>query len=131
MAVALVIRDETMAGKTLAEWSLDFLTERINVRELIRSRVYQEVQDYNLKQTLEFRGLVQPADAEQTSGGYRLKKARQIDWQEQFARATEAFEQNRILILINNRQAESLEEEFSIEQDTTVSFLKLTPLVGG
>ena len=131
MAVALVIRDETMAGKTLAEWSLDFLTERINVRELIRSRVYQEVQDYNLKQTLEFRGLVQPADAEQAAGGYRLKKPRQIDWQEQFAKAAEAFEQNRILILINDRQAESLDEEFVIEPGTSVSFLKLMPLVGG
>ena len=120
-----------MAGKTLSEWSLDFLTERITVRELIRSRVYQEVQDYNLKQTLDFRGLVQPAGAEQTAGGYRLKKARQIEWQEQFAKATEAFENNRILILINDRQAESLDEEFTIEPDTSASFLKLMPLVGG
>ena len=50
MSATLTIRDETLAGQTVNEWSLDFLTERVSVRELIRGRVYQEVQDYNLKQ---------------------------------------------------------------------------------
>ena len=52
MTVAISIRDETTSGKVLHEWSLDVLTERITVRELIRSRVYQEVQDYNLRETV-------------------------------------------------------------------------------
>ena len=112
MPATLTIRDEELTGKTLNEFSLDFLTERITVRELIRSRVYQEVKDHNAQQNqLEFCGLVQPTDTERTLNGFRMKTPRQIDWKEQFDKALEAFEQQQILILIDDHQAESLEEE--------------------
>jgi hypothetical protein len=45
MPTTLTVRDETTSGDTLREFALELLTERITVRELIRSRVYQEVQD--------------------------------------------------------------------------------------
>lgn len=131
MPATLTIRDETTAGKTLREWKLEVLTERLSVRELIRSRVYQEVQDYNLAQPEHFRGLVQPTDAEQTLNGFKLKTRRQIDWKEQFDRAVEAFETGRILVLVNDRQAETLDEEIVVTPETEVSFLRLTLLVGG
>ena len=132
MPATLTIRDEELTGKTLNEFSLDFLTERITVRELIRSRVYQEVKDHNAQQNqLEFCGLVQPTDTERTLNGFRMKTPRQIDWKEQFDKALEAFEQQQILILIDDHQAESLEEEIEIRTDTRVSFLRLTLLVGG
>ncbi|EDL56503.1 hypothetical protein PM8797T_00784, partial [Gimesia maris DSM 8797] len=47
------------------------------------------------------------------------------------AKAVEAFERNQILILVNERQAESLDEEIKITPQSEVSFLKLTLLVGG
>src|SRR5687768_6583220 len=131
MSVAIAIRDETTAGKVLHEWSLDVLSERMTVRELIRSRVYQEVQDYNLRQPQVFRGLVQPSDAEQVLNGFKLRKQRTIEWKPQFEKAIAAFEDNSILILINNHQAESLDEEIEIKPGTQVSFLRLTLLVGG
>ena len=132
MTATLTVRDEEMTGKTVTEFSLDFLTEHITVRELIRGRVYQEVSEHNAKQNLaEFTGLIQPTDAERTLNGFRLKKPRQIDWKQQFERALEAFEQSQILILVNDRQAESLDEEITISPETTVSFLRLTLLVGG
>jgi len=34
-------------------------------------------------------------------------------------------------VLIDNRQAEELDEEFVVGPTTAVSFVKLTPLVGG
>ena len=99
MTTTLTIRDEEMTGKTVNEFSLEFPTERITVRELIRSRVFQEVKDHNAKQNqAEFQGLVQPTDAERTLNGFRLKKARQIDWKQQFEKAVEAFENNQVLI---------------------------------
>src|SRR6478672_6756421 len=110
MPTTLIIRDETTGGKTTNELSLEFLTERIDVRELIRSRVYQEVQDYNREQQQVFRGLVQPTDAEQAVNGFRLRKPRQIDWKAQFEKATEAFDAGRIIILVDNRQASSLDD---------------------
>ncbi len=93
--------------------------------------MYQEVQDYNLKAPEFFRGLVQPADAEKTLNGIKIKKGRQLDWQKQFEVALEAFEANRILILVNERQVESLDEEIVVEPETQVTFLRLVPLVGG
>ena len=127
----LTISDQTTAGETTGACVLDLLTERITVRELIRSRVYQEVQDHNVKQGRVFNGLVQPEEAEKTLNGWKLKKPRQLDWKRQFDRAIEAFESNQILILVNDRQAEALDEEIVIEPQTTVTFFRLTPLVGG
>lgn len=131
MPATLTIRDETLGGKSLHEWALEVLTERITVRELIRSRVYQEVQDYNARQGRVFYGLVQPEDAEKALNGWKLKKPRLLAWQRQFDRAIEAFERHQILILVNERQAESLEEEIVVGPDTQVTFLRLTLLVGG
>ena len=133
MPATLTVYDETSAGDRGDPIVLEFLTEHITVRELIRQRVYQEVQDYNLNQHKSpvFSGLVRPTDAEQTLNGYKLKKPRTLDWQEQYAKATEAFDAARVLVLINDHQAESLEEKVTIAPATEVSFLKLVPLVGG
>ena len=132
MASTLTVRDETTAGESEGELVLEFLTERITVLELIRSRVYQEVKDHNLKaEKTSFRGLIQPTDAERELNGYRLRKPRQLDWQKQFDVALEGFERNGFLILIDDHQAESLDEEIEITPETRVSFLKLVPLVGG
>jgi hypothetical protein len=131
MAATLTDRDETAGGKTVHELTLDILTETITVRELIRSRVYQEVQDYNRKGTEYFRGLVQPTGAEQTLNGYKLRKQREIDWIRQFDLACEAFERNGFFILVDDEQVGDLDEEITLKAGTQVSFVKLTPLVGG
>lgn len=131
MPATLTVRDETSSGDAIHEFVLEVLTERITVRELIRSRVYQEVQDYNLRQPQVFHGLVQPTDAERHLNGYRIKKPRQLDWKRQFEKAVEAFEGNQVLILVDDKQADSLEEEIVVQPETRVSFLRLTPLVGG
>lgn len=130
----LTVRDQTAAGSVTNELTLDVLSETITVRELIRSRVYQEVQDYNLRQrpgTADFKGLVTPTDTERTLNGVRLRKPREIDWKEQFEKACDAFSHNGFLILIDDRQAESLDETITLHHDTQVSFVKLVPLVGG
>ena len=127
----LTVFDETTSGDRQPGISLDFLTDRISVRELIRKRVYEEVQEFNLKEPEHFRGLVQPTDAERVLNGYKLRKRRKIDWEQQYARAVEAFERNGFLVLVDDRQAESLDEEIEIRLNTQVSFLRLVPLVGG
>ena len=60
-----------------------------------------------------------------------MRKARKIDWEEQYNKALKGFEGNGFFVLIGDRQAESLEQEFEITPDTEVSFVKLVPLVGG
>jgi hypothetical protein len=125
------IRDETATGSVTNELSLDVLTETITVRELIRSRVYQEVQDYNLHRQSKqpFRGLVTPTDAERTLNGE--KPVREIDWKAQFDKACRAFEGNGFFVLVDDRQTESLDEPVTLRHDAKVSFVKLVPLVGG
>lgn len=131
MSSTLTVYDETLSGDRTPACTLDFLSERVTVRELIRKRVYQEVQDYNLRLPEIFHGLVQPTDTERALNGFRLRTPRRIDWEEQAERALEAFGRNGFMVLVDDRQAESLDEEIVIGLDTAVSFLKLVPLVGG
>jgi hypothetical protein len=131
VATTVTVRDETTSGQRTNELTLEFLTERVTVRELIRSRVYQEVTEYNAAAVGLFRGLVQPTDAQQSAGGYRVRPHRKLDWQEQFERALRGFEGNGFLLLLDDRQLDDLDEEIELRHDTNVTFLKLVPLVGG
>lgn len=55
----------------------------------------------------------------------------QVEADAQCARALAAFENNGFLLFADDRQIESLEERIVIRPETRVSFIKLTPLVGG
>ena len=137
MPSTLTVRDETPAGGVENEWSLEFLNATIAVRELIRERVYQEVQDHNVRQHSDrpFRAeLIQPEGiraVRRTAPKRGKAKPRLIDWKKQFEAAVEAFDRNQVLILIDDHQAESLEQTFTIGPRTSVTFLRLTLLVGG
>ena len=131
MPATITIHDETSSGQKTHSFTLECLTERMTVRELLRARIYQEVQDYNTREPEYFRGLVEPTQAERTLNGYRLRERRKLDWQEQFQRAVEAFERNGFFVLVGDKQAERLDDDFEVKVDTEVSFVKLVPLVGG
>lgn len=134
MSTALTIRDETTFafGSNDQGFTLDVPTESITVRgELIRARVYREVREYNLRQPEYFRGLVQPTGAERTLNGFKVRRWRRIDPEEQFETAIESFYRNSFLILVNAQQVDELEEEIEASPETTVTFLKLLPLVEG
>lgn len=135
MAVTITVCDETTAGEKSDGFDLEFLTERVTVRELIRARVYQEVEDFNVAQRSGgehwFRGLVEPTDAEKTLNGSKPRERREIDWKKQFETACDAFERSGFLILVGEKQASSLDEEVVLEAGAAVSFLKLVALVGG
>jgi hypothetical protein len=110
----LPVRDVSATGQSLHEIAIEFLTERITVRELVQERVRQEVQYFNRKVENEFQGHL---------------RVQELD--EQVRRAWEGFTSNSYFILIDDKQAESLEQEFPISPITRISFVKLTPLVGG
>jgi hypothetical protein len=133
METAITIRDEMTSrlGRPEFVFTLPVASERLSVREIIRARVQQEVEAYNGQQPEHFRGLVQPTGAEQTLNGFRMPKARQIDWQKQYQKALEAFEGNGFIVMINDRQVEDLDTVVEVTPDMGVTFLKLVPLVGG
>jgi len=128
VGTTLLVRDEELSGSAIQEFKLELPAETVDVRELIRSRVFQEVKDFNARQSSRFNGLVQPTDTERELNGYRIKKGRKIDWQTQFEKAVEAFESNQILVLLNKQQLTDLDQKVEITSDSVLTFLKLTNL---
>lgn len=133
MSAILTIRDETsfnLNGDSV-EYTISLPSDVVSARELIRERVRQEVEHYNSTQPEYFKGLVQPTDAEQTLNGFRLKKPRILDWKEQYEKAITLFHRNGFILLVDDRQVEDVDALIEVKPQTTVTFLKLVPLIGG
>ena len=131
MSQTITINDESTSGKILNKIILKLEDEITPIRKIIEARVYHEVEEYNKKLPNLFRGLVQPTEAEQTLNGYRMLKRKKIDPEKQVYAALQSFNQNGFFVLVDNKQYENLDDEVLLEKDTIVSFIKLTPLVGG
>lgn len=129
--IRISVKDETFAGKVLNEIFLEFQKEHVSIEDIITLRVINEVNEYNKKLPTYFNGLVEPTDAEKTINGYKLKTNKIIDAEKQVYIALSAFLKNGYFVLIDNMQAESLDQEILLTENTIVSFVKLTPLVGG
>ncbi|CAA6676889.1 MULTISPECIES: hypothetical protein [unclassified Lentimonas] len=139
----ITICDERVGSEKEVVLTLNSLTETLTVRELIRQRVYQEVEDYN-RQLIEAPSeplrklLVTPTKEEQHLNSKaskiakgRVTSRRAIDWELQFQEACKAFERNGFFVLVGDCQVESLDQAFSVKVDTDVTFIKLVALVGG
>jgi hypothetical protein len=122
------VRDETTSGEALAELELQLAAERVTVAELIRARVHQEVRDHNARGAGDERyaGLVVPDPAERA-----LNRTRRVDAEAQTTVALRAFERGHVLLLVDDRQVEGLDQVVTLSAASTVTFLKLVPLVGG
>ena len=127
----LTIRDESTTGKLLNQLILEIEQETITTEDLIKARVYKEVEKYNQNSTNYFHGLVQPSETEQHLNGYELMPQRKIDPEKQYYVALDAFQKNGFFILVDDHQLADLKEEFLVMEDSKVSFIKLSPLVGG
>ncbi|MCB0550948.1 MAG: hypothetical protein KDD19_25485 [Phaeodactylibacter sp.] len=126
----LIIQDESFAGSILQQLEIEVESERATVRDIITARVYAEVGKYNQKVDKVrswFIG-IHPKEQELNRTGQRPPE---VDAEQQSYIALRAFQENRFFVFVDNRQVESLDEEFLLQPDTKVSFLKLTPLVGG
>jgi len=129
--LTLIVKDETAAGDILNEIELKIDAERLTVKELIECRVKTEVEKYNAKSSTLFRGLVQPSDTEKQLNGFKQRSFKKIDAEQQVYIALEAFLKNGYFIIVNNEQVTELETELLLSDKMDISFLKLTPLVGG
>jgi hypothetical protein len=126
---SVTVKDESRPGRVLSELVLPDVPERLTLRELIRTRIREEVAIANLERATARHLLVRPRDAEVTLNGVRAPRT--IDWEEQARIAEEAFEQNGFFVLVEGRQIDDLDEELTLGADSSVRFLRLTPLVGG
>lgn len=124
----LTIKDESATGKILNELSLQFESEYISIKELIEARVREEVKKYERDINSYKNGLILPTNLK---ARLYKKTAPKMDLEEQSYVALDAFQKNGFFILIDNEQAESLDQMVLIDPSTQVSFIKLTALVGG
>ena len=129
----LTIRDEVTSSMGKADYviTIRLTSPRLTVRDLIRERVRQEVEDFNDKQSELYNGLVQPTDTERTLNGFKFRTRRNLDWQEQFDKAIEGFQRNAFILLVDDLQVDDLDQLIAISPETQVTFVKLVPLVGG
>jgi hypothetical protein len=130
MTTKLKVHDFAGA-RLLRSFTIEGLNERCSLREIIRSRIYQEVQDHNQQSPEIYHGIVAPSECEQTLNGFKVKKGRRIDWEDQFTRALDAFGRNRFFVLVGKTQAMGLDDTFVVTPETEITFIKLVPLVGG
>jgi hypothetical protein len=122
MAITLTVRDQSASGRATGKVVLEDLPAALTLRDLIRTRVREEVAAYNAR-TLKvgaFNGLVTPTDP-----------GRRIDWEAQADVAVEAFTRNGFFVLVDDRQVAELDQELALGADTDVRFVRLVALAGG
>jgi sulfate adenylyltransferase subunit 1 (EFTu-like GTPase family) len=129
--MTITITDESLTGDILNKIQIAVQNEIITVKDVITARVASEVNAYNNKLPAYFNGLIRPTASEKTLNGFKLKNRKKIDIEAQTFIAFDAFQKNGYLILIDDQQAETLAQEVLVTKTTTISFVKLTPLVGG
>jgi len=129
--ITLSVKDENFSGKTLHETAVHFKSTTVSVKDIIESRVRQEVELYNHKLPEYYKGLIEPTDAEKTVNGYKLKNKQPIDVEKQVYVALDAFQKNGFFVLIDNLQSTDLNQIIQLHPATQIGFVKLTPLVGG
>jgi len=127
----LRIRDENGIGGIFNEFDLHFRNVKITIRDIITERVHLEVKRYNKKADGYRFALVSPTHEELLLNGSKTKSKGAVDPEKQVAAALEGFSKNVFFILVDDVQAEELDQVVTIRPDTRISFIKLTPLVGG
>nr|WP_321225268.1 hypothetical protein [uncultured Psychroserpens sp.] len=124
----ITIQDESAAGAILNEITLKFSEEYISVSALIKARIKQEIFQYENNVESYKKGLVVPGSLESKLNN---KKAKSIDAEKQLYIALDAFKNNGFILLVDDEQVVDLEQKVLVDASTVVSFIKLTPLVGG
>lgn len=128
--IILNIKDENGLGEIYNEMKLSFDRIEVSIHDIITERVFQEVESYNQKSEKARFSLVQPSPEEALLNTKKRQK-KVVNAEKQVDVALKAFSSNGFFILVDDEQAENLEQVVTIKPDTSISFVKLTPLVGG
>jgi hypothetical protein len=125
------IKEETSGGNIVSEMKVKLAAEVVSIKDIIEAKVNAQVETQYQQLDGIYNGLVEPADTEKMLNVYSQRPAAKISTEKQVNAALDAFRQNNFFMLIDNIQAESLDQMVVINDKTEVSFLKLTSLVGG
>ena len=136
MVQQITFIDETLSGDIIHSWDVEVATESMTLRELIMLRVEAEIKRRQAEHLRFFTKTAEAlSDLERLLNPIRkvIPGARHEspDPEAHGYRALDAFQRNAFFVLIGDQQVDDLEEEVILRADQPVSFVRLTPLVGG
>jgi hypothetical protein len=137
----MLLTDE-IAGQIYPVGEVRFQKPFITVRQLISARVDLELEAHSEREAdarrrampgvssreLQLNG---PEKAFRPSVFHACRGRQLVDRDRMIDAAVEGFLRNRFFILLDDRQAEHLEDELELAKTGKVTFLQLTPLQGG
>ena len=121
------VLDKTIPGEISNTFKIEL--EQITTPEkIISARVHVEVKNYNNKIFKKQHSLVMPLKKEDALNS---KKTKEVDAEKQIYVALEAFQKNGFFIMVDDLQVTELKQKIQLKSNSTISFIKLTQLVGG
>jgi transcriptional regulator of acetoin/glycerol metabolism len=127
-SIKISILDQTSSGETLNKIKLEFQTATVKLRDIISGRVRLETKnllDTSKKPKYSF---IERTEVEKL--GSNLTNITQLQ-DKKVEYALEMFQKNGYLVLIDDHQATSLDQEVKLTNNTEITFLKLVPLISG
>lgn len=128
----VAIRDENSPSAEVIETLLRLECLKISARELIAERVRAECDNrlFDRKGRMAV-PLVEPSARERELNGHGRIWDRRTDAENRINVAHDAFGRNAYVMLVDDRQVVDLDEIVELKDNSVVTFLRLTPLVGG
>lgn len=138
-AILRVVDERFSATPTrMQALELRLASERVSAREILRRRVEAEVKALNDRKWTQLgqtRSLLVAPDAGSAEAILNAPRqpasGPQVDVEAEITRAINAFSAGRFLMLLDDRQLETLDQEVGLRPDSEVVFLYITPLKGG
>ena len=124
--LTICIKDQSLQ-EAQQPWYLEIIEEQITLREIIRRRLYQEISEYQAKKRSQLPCFLIPTRSCQTA----TELLPLFDWQRYSEQVIHAFEKRSYIVLVDNQQITYLDAPITLHIQSTVTFLKLMPLIGG
>lgn len=123
---------DTVSGRSVpTTFALVVVSNTITVSELIKARLLQRTAELK-ENSVEKMALGFRRDAREVVLNPTRRKAKRLeDIDTMYDESVECFQNNKLFVFVDGKQATELQETFAINADTEVRFLHLKPLVGG
>jgi len=126
--IKIVILDQTSSGETLNKLKMEFESATVKVRDIISGRVRQETKNLFESAKKSKYSFIGQTEIEKLNS----KPTNITELQDKKVKyALEMFQRNGYLVLIDDEQVTSLDQEVKLTNSTEITFLKLVPLIGG
>jgi hypothetical protein len=143
--LTVAVRSRVVGGSNpddhLSQVALDLLNETLTIRELIAHTVEEQIRDLELQRKLDNDHIQQilnrqyltdaEVQAQAQDGVIKMPKVDKRGVEYHIQTAQTAFQKGVYVIVIDGVQADALDSMVTLKPTSKITFLRLTPLVGG